>query len=116
MAVSQSFIVKRVNCEIRPGRPNGPIGEFKMPTSTRPKKVGPILSHGPPVRTKAQTCPSRFKKLVLQAREACSAGLSGLLSKFVRLALQGEEAGPHYYKKAPTPSKKVCVTDPSLAL
>ena len=106
----------RANCELKPGRPNGPIGESKMPTYTRPKKVGSILSHGPPVRTKAQTCPSRFKKLVLQAREACPASLRGLLSKSVRLALQGKEAGPHYYKKAPTPSKKVCVTNPSLAL
>ena len=79
--------MKRVNCEIRPGRPNGSIGESKMPTSTRPKKVGPILSHGPLVRTKAQTCPSRFKKLVLQAWEACPASLRGLLSKPVRLAL-----------------------------
>ena len=35
--------LKRVNCEIRPGRPNGPIGESKMPTSTCPTKVGPIL-------------------------------------------------------------------------
>ena len=118
------YNLKRVNCEIRPGRPNGPIGKPNMPTSTCPKKVGPILSHGPPVRTKAQTCPSRFKKLVLQAweacpaslREACSSGLRGLLSKSVRLALQGKEAGPHYYKKAPTPSKKVCVTNSSLAL
>ena len=100
------FFLKRVNCEIRPGRPNGPIGESKMPTSTCPKKVGPILSHGPPVRTKAQTCPPRFKRLVRQAREACPASLRGLLSKSVRLALQGKEAGPHYYKKAPTPSKK----------
>ena len=108
--------MKRVNCELRPGRPNGPIGESKMPTSTRPKKVGPILSHGPPARTKAQTCPSRFKKLVLQAREACPASLRGLFSRSERLALQGKEAGPHYYKKAPTPSKKVCVTNPSLAL
>ena len=108
--------VKRVNCEIRPGMSNGPIGESKMPTYTRPKKVGPILSHGPPVRTKAQTCPSRFKKLVLQVRKTCPASLRGLLSKSVRLALQGNEAGPHYYKKAPTPSKKVCVTNPSLAL
>ena len=98
-----------MNCEIRPNRPNGPVGESKMPTSTRPKKVGPILSHGPPVRTKAQTCPSRFKRLVLQVREACPASLRGLLSKSVRLALKGKEAGPHYYKKTPTPSKKVCV-------
>ena len=28
------YILKRVNCEIRPNRPNGPIGESKMPTST----------------------------------------------------------------------------------
>ena len=108
--------MKRVNCEIRPGRPNGPLGEPKMPTSTRPKKVGPILSHGPSARAKVQTCPSRFKKLVLQAWEACPASLRGLFSKSVRLALQGKEAGPHYYKKAPTPSKKVCVTNPSLTL
>ena len=87
-----------------------------MPTYTHPKKVGPILSHGPPVRTKAQTCPSRFKKLVLQAREACPASLRGLFSRSERLALQGKEAGPHYYKKAPTPSKKVWVTNPFLAL
>ena len=80
--------MKRVNCEIRPGRPNGPIGESRMPTSARPKKVGPILSHGPSVRTKAQTCPSRFKKLVLQAREACPASLKGLSSKPERLVQQ----------------------------
>ena len=84
--------VKRVNCEIRPGRSNGPIGESKIPTSTRPKKVGPILLHGPPVRTKAQTCPSRFKKLVLQAREACPASLRGLFSRSERLAQQVWEA------------------------
>ena len=108
--------LKRANYEIRPGRPNGPLGEPKMPTSTRPKKVGPILSHGPPVRAKAQTYPSRFKKLVLQAWEAYPASLRGLLSRSERFALQGKEAGPHYYKKAPTPSKKVCVTNPSLAL
>ena len=78
--------LKRVKCEIRPGRPNGPIGEPNMPISTRPKKVGPILSHGPPVRTKAQTCPSRFKKLVMQAWEACSASLRDLLSRSERLA------------------------------
>ena len=85
-------LVKRVNCEIRPGRPNGPIGESKMPPYTRPKKVGPILSHGPPVRTKAQTCPSRFKKLVLQAWEACPASLRDLLSRSERLAQQVCEA------------------------
>ena len=84
--------LKRVNCEIRPGRPNRPIGESKVPTSTHPKKVGPILSHGPPVRTKAQTCPSRFKKLVLQAREACPASLRGLFSRSGRLAQQVWEA------------------------
>ena len=83
-----SWKVKRVNCEIRPGRPNGPLDEPKMPTSTRPKKVRPILSHRPPVRAKAQTCPSRFKKLVLQAWEACPASLRGLLSKPERLAQQ----------------------------
>ena len=86
------FYVKRVNCEIRPGRSNGPIGKPNMPTSTRPKKVGPILSHGPPVRTKAQTCPSRFKKLVLQAWEACPASLRDLLSRSERLAQQVCEA------------------------
>ena len=84
--------MKRVNCEIRPGGPNGPLGEPKMPTSTRPKKVGPVLSHGPPVRAKAQTCPSRFKKLVLQAWEACPASLRGLLSRSERLAQQVCEA------------------------
>ena len=108
--------MKRVNYELKPGRPNGPIGESKTPTYTRPKKVGPILSHGPPVRTKAQTCPSRFKKLVLQAWKACPASLRDLLSRSERLALQGKETGPHHYKKAPTPSKKVCVTNSSLAL
>jgi len=56
------------------------------------------------------------ERLVQQASEACSAGLDDFLSKFVRLALQGKEARPHYYKKAPTPSKKVCITNPSLAL
>ena len=86
------MILKRVNYEIRPGRPNGPLGEPKMPTSTRPKKVGPILSHGPPVRAKAHTCPSRFKKLVLQAWEAYPASLRGLFSKSVRLAQQVCEA------------------------
>ena len=87
------WILKKVNCEIRPGRPNGSIGEPKMPTSTRQKKkVGPILSHGPPVGTKAQTCPSRFRKLVLQAREACPASLRGLFSKSERLAQQVCEA------------------------
>ena len=86
------YMLKRVNCEIRPGMSNGPIGESKVPTSTRPKKVGPILSHGPPVRTKAQTCPSRFKKLVLQAREACPASLRGLFSRSERLAQQVCEA------------------------
>ena len=54
--------------------------------------------------------------LPITFQEACSAGLGGLLSKFVRLALQGKEARPHYYKKAPTPSKKVWVINPSLAL
>ena len=76
--------VKRVNCvkcEIRANRPNGPIGESRTSISTCPTKVGPILSHGPPVGTKAQTCPSRFKKLVLQAREACPASLRGLFSR-----------------------------------
>ena len=84
--------IKRVNCEIRPGRPNGPIGEPNVPISTCPKKVGPILSHGPPVRTKAQTCPLRFKKLVLQAWEACPASLRDLLSRSERLAQQVCEA------------------------
>ena len=84
--------VKRANYEVRPSRPNGPLGEPKMPTSTRPKKVGPILSHGPPVRAKAQTCPSRLKKLVLQAWEACPASLRGLLSRSKRLAQQVCEA------------------------
>ena len=86
------LLLKRVNCEIRPGRPNGPLGEPKMPTSTRSKKVGPILSHGPPARAKAQTCPSRFKKLVLQAWEACPASLRSLLSRSERLAQQVCEA------------------------
>ena len=85
-------ILKRVNCEIRPDRPNGPIGESKMPTSTCPTKVGPILSHGSPVGTKAQTCPSRFKKLVLQARETCPASLRGLFSRSEWLAQQVCEA------------------------
>ena len=80
------------NCEIRPGRPNGPISESKMPTSTCPTKVGPILLHGPPVRTKAQTCPTRFKKLVLQAREACPASLRGLFSRSEWLTQQVCEA------------------------
>ena len=80
------YMLKRVNCEIRPGMSNGPIGESKVPTSTRPKKVGPILSHGPPVRAKAQTCPSHFRKLVLQAWEACPTSLRGLLSRSERLA------------------------------
>ena len=87
-----NYIMKRVNYELKPGRPNGPIGESKMPTYTRPKKVGPILSHGPPVRTKAQTCPSRFRKLVLQARKACPASLRGLFSRSERLAQQVCEA------------------------
>ena len=80
----QFLQVKRVNCincEIRPNRPNGPIGESRTSTPTCPTKVGPILSHGPPVGTKAQTCSSRFKKLVLQAREACPASLRGLFSR-----------------------------------
>ena len=34
----------------------------------------------------------------------------------MRLAPQGKEAGPHYYKKAPTSSQKVRVTNSSLAL
>ena len=80
--------LKRVKCEIRPGRPNGPIGEPNKPISTRPKRVEPILSRGPPDRTKAQTCPSRFKKLVLQAWEACPASLRDLLSRSERLAQQ----------------------------
>ena len=84
--------LKRVNCEIRPNRPNGPIGESRMSTSTCPTKVGPILSHGPPVGTKAQTCPSRFKKLVLQAKEACPASLRGLFSRSGWLAQQVCEA------------------------
>ena len=58
---------------------------------------------------------SKPERLVQQASEACSAGLGDFLSKFVRLALQGKEGRPHYYKKAPTPSKKVCITNPSLA-
>ena len=76
--------LKRVKCEIRPGRPNGPIGEPNMPISTRPKKVGPILSHGPPVRTKAQTCPD----LPITFQETCYASMGGLLSKPERLAQQ----------------------------
>ena len=86
--------MKRVNCEIRPNSPNGPIGESKMPTSTCPTKVGPILSHGPPVETKAQTCPPRFKKLVLQAGEACPTSLRGLFSRSEWLAQQVCEACP----------------------
>ena len=78
--------VKRVNYEIRPNRPNGPIGESR--TSTCPTKLGLILSHGPPVGTKAQTCPSRFKKLVLQARETCPTSLRGLSNKPERLVQQ----------------------------
>ena len=73
--------VNCINCEIRPNRPNGPIGESRTSTPTWPTKVGPILSHGPPVGTKVQTCPSRFRKLVLQAREACPASLRGLFSR-----------------------------------
>ena len=78
------WCVKRINCvnhEIRPNRPNGPVGESSTSTSTCPTKVGPILSHGLPVGTKARTCPSRFKKLVLQAKEACPASLGGLFSR-----------------------------------
>ena len=76
----QGSLLKRVNCVNCEIRPNGPVGEPRTSTSTCPTKVGPILSHGPPVRTKAQTCPSRFKKLVLQAREAGPASLRGLFS------------------------------------
>ena len=53
-------------------------------------------------------------KLALQGEdllckdEACSARR--------RLALQGKEAGPHYYKKPQHPHKKVRVTNSSLAL
>ena len=42
--------------------------------------------------------------------------MRGLLYKDERLALQGKEAGPHHYKKAQHPHKKVRVTNPSLAL
>ena len=40
--------LKRVKCEIRLGKPNGPIGEPNRPISTSPKKVEPILLRGPP--------------------------------------------------------------------
>ena len=116
-------LLKRVKCEIRSGRPNGPIGEPNKPISTRPKKVEPILSRGPPIGRRPRLAHHvsrnlfyKHGRLAQQAWETCSAGLRGLLSKSERLALQGKEAGPHHYKKAPTPSKKVCVTNSSLAL
>ena len=84
--------VNCVNCEIRPNRPNRPIGESRISTCTYPTKVGPILLHGPPVRTKAQTCPPRFEKLVLQARKACPASPKGLFSRPGWLAQQVCEA------------------------
>ena len=62
---------------------------------------------------KDKTCSARIK-LALQGwsllckDETCSAKK--------RLAPQGKEAGPHHYKKAPTFSQKVCVTNSSLAL
>ena len=86
------WLVKRINCEIRPNRPNRPIGESRISTCTCPTKVGPILLHGPPVETKAQTCPPRFEKLVLQARKACPASLKGLFSRPGWLAQQVCEA------------------------
>ena len=45
--VSKASYMKRVKCEIRPGRPNRPIDEPNGPMSTSPKKVEPILRVGP---------------------------------------------------------------------
>ena len=76
------------------------------PMFTGPKKVEPILcvsprqNEGLDLPTKFQKTWSTRMKLALQGGdllckdEACSARM--------RLALQGKEAGPHYYKKAPT--------------
>ena len=44
---AEGLSVKRVKCEIRPGRPNRPIDEPNGPMSISPKKVEPILRVGP---------------------------------------------------------------------
>ena len=100
--------MKGIKYEIRLGKPSRPIDEPNGPMSTSPKKVEPILRVGP-WQGKGPDLPITFQ-------ETCSTSIRGLLSKSERLALQGKEAGPHHYKKAPTPSKKVCVTNSSLAL
>ena len=58
------------------------------PTSTGPKKVEPILCLGP-WQNEGPDLPTKFQK-------TCSTRM--------RLALQGKETGPHYYKKTPTSS------------
>ena len=99
--------MKRIKYEIRLGKPNRPIDEPNGPMPTSPKKVEPILRVGP--------CQDEGPDLPITFQETCSISMRGLLSKPERLAPQGKEAGPHHYKKAPTPSKKVRVTNPSLA-
>ena len=86
-----SLLVKRIKYEIRLGKPNRPM-------STSPKKVEPILRVGP-WRDEGPDLPITFQ-------ETYSTRMRGLLCKDERLALQGKEAGPHHYKKAPTPSQK----------
>ena len=85
--------------------------------STGPKKVEPILYVGPLTerrpRLAHQVLDSRRLALqgedLLYKEKTCSARM--------RLALQGKEVRPHYYKKPQhPPHKKVRVTDSSLTL
>ena len=101
-------LLKRIKYEIRLGEPNRPM-------STGPKTVEPILCVGPLTEWRPRLAHqvSDSWKLALQGEDllckekTCSAK--------VRLALQGKEARPHYYKKPQHPHKKVRVTDFSLA-
>ena len=88
--------------------------------STSPKKVEPILCVGP-WQNESPDLPTTFQKACLVRIKLALQGWSLLCkdetcSAKKRLAPQGKEAGPHHYKKAPTFSQKVRVTNSSLAL
>ena len=83
--------MKGIKYEIRLGKPNWPIDEPNGPMSTSPKKVEPIL---------------RVAPLTGRRPELAHHVSRNLFYKHERLAPQGKEAGPHHYKKAPTPSQK----------
>ena len=86
--------MKRIKYEIRLGEPNRPMstGHVHRPKEGRAHPLcGPLTERRPRLA-------HQVSENLLYKDETCSARM--------KLALQGKEVGPHYYKKASTSSQK----------